>query len=272
MSRTRGFVWLAAGLVLALLAAFVAYQSLSRATREAETPASAGPTVSVVAAARALPVRTLLAGGDLTTVEIPVAAAPEGAVTDVDAAVGKLTAADLYAGEILLTQRLVDPNLTAADGRTALLMTEDEVLVAIPAEDLMSRIDILQPGDHVDLLYSLEFPENRATAGAGGEQNDQQATFTLLQNVTVAGVVGGQRAVPAATPEGGSRAAAPPEVQALLLTLRPQDALQLKYARDAGGTLDIALRAPGADQPYDVNPVDVDYLIDRFKIPTGPGQ
>src|SRR5690606_26682860 len=98
---------------------------------------------------------------------------------------------------------------------------------------------------------------------------EQQATFDLLQNVTVVALPGLQNAAETAQGAAAGQGALP---EALLVTLRPQDALQLKYVLDAGGTLDLALRAPGADQPYDVTPVDVDYLIDRLKIPIGPGQ
>lgn len=266
MSRLRGFVWLLAGVVVALLSAFVAFQTLSRAAAQSASPVAAGPAVTVVAAARAVPVRTLLAADDLVVREAPVENVPEGAVADLQGAVGRLTLSELAPGEVLLASRLLDPNVVAADGRTALQLVEDEVLVAIPATALLSQINVLKPGDHVDLLFSLDFPENRA---AGNNDKAQQATFDLLQNVTIAALSGVQNATDAAQSAASAQGAEP---EALLVTLRPQDALQLKYVLDAGGMLDIALRAPGADQPYDVTPVDVDYLIDRMKIPIGPGQ
>jgi hypothetical protein len=58
----------------------------------------------------------------------------------------------------------------------------------------------------------------------------------------------------------------------LLVTVSPQDALALKYAVDAGGTLDILLRPPGVTRPFLADPVDVDYLINRYRIPTGAGR
>ena len=54
--------------------------------------------------------------------------------------------------------------------------------------------------------------------------------------------------------------------------MSPQDALVLKYVKDAGGILDIVLRAPGAEQPFDVEPVDVDYILNRYQIPTEVGR
>jgi len=84
--------------------------------------------------------------------------------------------------------------------------------------------------------------------------------------VTIAGLIGG-----IAAPEGdstdGAATMAPPE--AVLLTIAPQDALALKYVVDAGGTMDLVLRAPGVERPFVADPVDVDYLINRYRIPTG---
>jgi hypothetical protein len=56
------------------------------------------------------------------------------------------------------------------------------------------------------------------------------------------------------------------------VTLAPQDALTLKYVNDSGGILDYVLRAPGVERPFESDPVDIDYLINRYSIPTGPGR
>jgi pilus assembly protein CpaB len=274
MGRLRGLLWLTAGLVVAVLAGFIAFITLTRAAAQRAGQEVVQPKVRVVVAARTIAVRSLLAAEDLQLKEIPVDTVPEGAIREVEQAVGRLTLVDLYPGEIILAQRLVDPNVTAADGRTALVLAGDEVLMAIPAQDLMSRVGILKPGDHVDLLFSLEFPVNRGvqaapggetgSAGGGGVfvREKEQATFSLLQNLTIAAVVAGR------TPTGGTEARVP---DALLLTVSPQDALVLKYVKDAGGILDVVLRAPGTERPFPTEPVDVDYLINRYRIPTQIG-
>lgn len=269
MGRLKGCLWLTAGLVVALLAGFVAYTTLQRATaQEAASGAAQAtlPTVEVVAAARAVEIRSALGVDDLQLIELPVDAVPEGAVSTLDAAVGKLTLVELYPGEVILSQRLLDPNVVARDGRLALVLAEDQVLMAFPVGDLMSRMNVLKPGDRVDLLFSMDFPAegiDELTGSAGGavtrqEGQEEQVTFDLMQNVSIAAVVGGQ------TQADGARSAP----QALLLTVGPQDALIIKYALDAGGVVDIVLRAPGMEGPFDVDPVDINYLIDRFQIPT----
>ncbi|MBK8050322.1 MAG: Flp pilus assembly protein CpaB [Anaerolineales bacterium] len=271
MARLRGFVWLAAGVVLALLAGLVAYTTLSRVTQTPTGPDSS-PRITVIAANRNIPLRTVLTLEDVREIELPADVVPEGALRSSDGAVGRLTMNPLYPGEAILEQELVDPNVKSPDGRKALYLLEDEVLMAIPAQDLLSRLGILKAGDHVDLLFTLSFPENRGIGASSGEDKDQPATFALLQNVTVVGLAGG---VPA--PNGGDsgsdaetqEASAP---DAVLLTIAPQDALTLKYAIDAGGTIDIVMRAPGVERPFVTDPVDIDYLVNRYRIPTGSGR
>jgi pilus assembly protein CpaB len=259
---------LTAGVIVAVLAGLVAFATLSRATAVRGGEPSAVPSVTIVVATKAIPVRSQLTADDVATKEMAVDAVPEGAVAEIDAAVGKVTTVDLYPGEVILAQRLVDPNVTSADGRVAVLLAEDQILVALPANDLMSQSQVLKPGDQVDLLFSLDFPVNRAlAAAAGGEaagqnREKEQATFDLLQNVTIAAIVAGETDT-----EGDQN-----RTRAVLLTLSPQDALTLKYVIDAGGTMDVALRAPGADETFETLPVDVDYVIDQYKIPTQVGR
>ena len=269
MGRMRGCLWLAAGLLVALLAAAVAYAALSRATATRSGAPGAAPEVEVVVAARPVAVRALLTAEDVQLKMLPVSAAPEGALRETGEAIGKVTLVDLYPGEVLLSQRLLDPNVASASGRLALVVAADEVLMAFPAGDLMNKTGVLKPGDHVDLLFSLEFPTDRGTgagaaAGADAGQNEKDLqTLNVLQNVTLAAVVGQE------IDEAGAQAGEP---QALLFTVSPQDALVLKYMLDAGGVADIVLRAPGAEGPFTVEPVDADYMIDRYQIPTLVGR
>jgi pilus assembly protein CpaB len=270
MSRLRGFIWFLAGVILAVLAGFVAYSTLNRVAAAPVAPEAIGPTVSVVAASRPLQPRTLLTQEDLTVLELPAGSVPEGAIDSIETAVGKLTLVPLYSGEPVLIQKLVDPNVRTADGRSALFLSQDQVLMAIPGQDLMSRVGVLKPGDRIDILYSLPFPENRGIGATDEKDKEQQATFAVLQNVTIVEMVGGIRPLDTSTPEQAAPAAVRPD--SLLVTLAPQDALTLKYLIDAGGVIDIVLRAPGVERPFDVAPVDIDYLINRYSIPTGPGR
>jgi pilus assembly protein CpaB len=267
----RGFLWLVAGLLVAALAALIAFTALSRATAQRAGQEVTGPQVQVVVAARAIPVRSALTAEDLQVKAVPVEAAPEGAIREAEVATGKLTLVDLYPGEIILSQRLVDPNVTSGDGKQALIVSGEDVLMALPSSDLMSRAGILKPGDHVDLLFTLEVPATGAAAaaggaaeggGGGGAQEQKPATFNLLQNVTIAAIVSEPAGPEAGTAKSG----------AILFTVSPQDALVLKYVKDAGAILDVVVRAPGNENPSNAEPVDLEYVINRYRIPTGGGR
>lgn len=270
MGRTRGCLWLLAGLVVALLAGVVGFMTLSRATSERAGAQDVSPQVQVVVASQAVVVRSALKTTDVSIKNMPVDAVPEGALRDLAEVVGKVTLVDLYTGEIILRQRLADPNVKSGDGRIALALADDQVLVAYPAVDLMSRSGVLKPGDRVDLFFSAKFDSNRTLAGAGvkstassGSGGQQEtATFDALQSITISAVVAG--------PGGSEKTAGPPTM--LLLTLSPQDALTLKFLKDADGILDIVLRAPGVERPFVTDPVDADYLIRRYRIPVEVGR
>ena len=263
MTRLRGLLWLTAGIVVAMVAGLVGYNTLNRAVA-APSPQQQGtvPTSKVVVAAHPIEGYTLLRAQDVVLKELPTAGIPANAITELEDVYEQQVTVALYEGEILVASRLVKPNIYSADSPIAGTIAEDQILFALPARDFMSQLNLIKAGDHVDVLFSLEFPEGREITS--DPDNTQPATFHTLQNITVAAVSG---APTAAVAEG--QAALPAGV---LLALTPQDAVTLKFAIDAGGTLDFVLRAPGIDRTFDTQPVDVDYMIDRYGIPIGPGE
>lgn len=286
MARLRGCVWLLAGVVIAALAGLMGYLYLVQA---AEAPAAevavVGPQVSVVVAARRAPVRALLTADDLRLVEMPVELAPEGALPSVEDGVGRITLIELYPGEPVLMQRLVDPNAILADGRTALALAENEVLMAFPADDLLTSLSTLRPGDRVDLHLSLMFPMDPDLAAAppagqpagAVQEREELVTFAVLQNVGVAALPGQVIAEPAPAQPNALGAVAqevrePQPPHAVLFALAPQDALVLRHVMDRGAIQSIVLRAPGVDAEFELEPVHIEYLIHRFNIPTDIGR
>ncbi len=260
MGRSCGCIWLVAGAIVALLAAAVAFVTLNQATTNRVPEGTGGRTVPVVVVVQAIPARTVLDAAMVEVRDVPAVTAPTEALSQVSDVIGKITLVDLVAAEVILSSRVVDPTLLSNDGRMALVMAEGEVLMAFPAGDLMSSVGVLKPGDRVDLLFSLDFPTNRMSGDGGGRA--EPATFSLLQNVAIAAIVS-----PPAVEEGQTSAPS-----AFLLTVSPQDALTLKYVKDAGGIMDIVLRAPGDEQLIETDPVDIDYMINRFKIITEVGR
>lgn len=108
MPRLRGFLWLLSGLTVALIAAYVGFVTVSRAAEAPTQGADTGPKIDVVVA-RAVPVRTLIQPEDVEIKQLPVGSVPEDAVTAIDAAVGRVALVQLYPGEAVLGERLLEP-------------------------------------------------------------------------------------------------------------------------------------------------------------------
>ena len=248
MSLRRGALWFAAGLLLALLAGGIAMTSLQRAVNSASKPVEV-PTQAVLIATRDIPLHTVLAPGDFQLSTVPKQLVPADGVTDPKEALGKLTTADIAQGEIILARRLIAPDYVGPNA--AMVMDPKQVIVAFEASSLLPSLNIVRPGDRVDIMYTQDFSKVKAGATA------DTATLDVLQDVRVAAVIRG------APKEGQSTG----PVTALLLALDPQDALTLKYFRDMGGIEALALRSPAADRgPFDVTPVNGDYVFKRYGI------
>ncbi|HID35739.1 MAG TPA: Flp pilus assembly protein CpaB [Anaerolineae bacterium] len=281
MARIKGILWFIIALITSITAGFIAYITLINATTQ-KAACDTSALTEVVVASRTINTGRVLTQGDLTIEEMPVRLLPDGAFRYVANVIGMVALTDLYPGEIVLGQKLANPDIVSGNGRIAAVLAEDHVIMAIPTTDLMSNINLLKPGDQVDILYSLDTPRQNLAyiLDAGGvsslsaKETTKQTTFIALEDVTIAAVVSPYDTIAPATPAADQ--AAQEEIQAMveegasaiLIAVMPQDALMLKYLQDAGGVFDVVLRSPTNDLPSDARPVDIDYIIHRFQLPT----
>lgn len=242
-------------------------------------------TIAIVVTTHDLPIRSLLQPQDLTQLRVPVELAPLDAVSDLTAAVGRITKIPLVTGEMVAVHHLANPTNVSHD--LAFIIGEDQVLMAFPATDLMSQINILQPGDFVDILASIEQPVLPSQTGPASQEKEPDKelfTFSALQRIEVSAIVveivparrsGAVTTSAARTGTGEVETQPQPsptpeptdiEPQAILLALSAQDALVLKHIKDAGGVIDIVLRAPTAEALFELSPVMAEYLRDRFEL------
>jgi pilus assembly protein CpaB len=253
LKKRSGCIWIFAGVILAVLAGVLAFMAIMRAaSTQVAPPVQEAPKVKVVVAARAMGVRELILESDVEVRSAPADIVPESAVRSLEEAVGWVTMTPLTAGEMVMATQLVSPTIKGE--AVAYTMDKGKVAMAFPAEDLMSRNNLLQPGDHVDVLFSIAVNAADATTG-------DLVTFDALQNLEIAAVV--QARDLETKTEAGVTAARP---TAIVFALDPQDALVLKYLRDMGGMVDIVLRAPEVKERFSVQPVHMDYLSDRYQI------
>jgi len=252
LKRRSGCIWIAAGLAIALLAGLLAYSVMLRSSRPTVIEPRT-PTVDVVVASRAMAIQEVINPGDVELRTMPADVVPETALRRADEAVGRLTIIPLSPGEMLLSSHVISPTIKGA--HVGWTMDPDKVAMAFPADDLMSRNYLLTPGDHVDILFSIGI-EAQAEASGG------LVTFNALQNLEIAAIIS-PAAEPAQRAEAGTRDTGP---AAIVFALDPQDALILKHLRDLGGTVDIVLRAPEATEMFETEPVNINYLIDKYQI------
>ena len=272
------------GVLLVLIGILFVSTILRRTVAPPAEPTPRPPiTVPVVVTTRDVPLRTLLKAADVTLVQVPVELVPLNAVGEVSTVIGKITKIPLVAGEMLMRHHLADPtNVTAGD--LPFIIGDDQVVMAFPATDLMSQINILKPGDIVDILVSVEVPIVLANQGGEAQAEAVLFTFDALQRVEISAIVvevtrqaarSGTGGTTARTGLGGAEATPTPtptpalseiESRAVLLALAPQDALVVKHLVDAGGVIDIVLRAPTSEQVFQLNPVMSEYLKDRYEL------
>ncbi len=266
MLRTRrGLLWMIAGGVVAILAGVVAMFALRAAigTVAPPEPAETDFTRPVVVATRFIARRSVLSEADVEIRELPEDAIRSGAVVKLEDAVGRITLTEMNQGEIVLAQNLLEVTAEAgpeeAEAGIGEALNEDEVAVGLLATDLMSRFGILHSGDKVDVLFSVNvlgktYQEDVPRGGL--------VAFTAVQDLEILQIV----AERPPKEEEGEEEEEKPVQRLIILIADPQEAVILKYLKESGGVIDFALRAPTSEQLFEVEPVTINYLAEKYGI------
>lgn len=283
----NGIIIAVAGILLVVLGIYLLSNVIgpSQATTQAATP-EPPITQRVVVTTHDLPLGALLQEGDLRFADIPVGFVPRNAVTDIEQAVGRFIKYQMVSGEMLLQHHLADP--TNVNNDLAFILSEDHVLMAFPASDLMSRQGLIKRGDLVDIFVSLETEVEVIESGTFSAVEQEKIrtlfTFDALQRVSITAMVveiitttqdgtssatlttTGELPSAVESPDTPPPASAPAsvEIQAYLLALDPQDALILKYLRDAGGVFDIVIRSPISSIEFELDPVSEQFIRELY--------
>ena len=269
-----GIILVGVGLIVALR---LNQQLLTRADRNADgANAEETPQVNVVVTTHDLFLGDFLGPEDLAVVTMPSEFVPRNAVTSIDDAANRLVKTDMVQGEMVLKHNLADP--TNINHDIAYILSDNHVLFAFPADDLMSVNSVIQRGDIVDILATISIDVSKIGAVEGEEQVSPVAeegstqekevhiiTMDAYQAVEITALVAdivkveGEETDPAASPDRGNV-----KVRAYLLALPPQDALLLKHLVDTGATFDMVLRAPTSRGNFDLIPVTKEYIVELY--------
>jgi len=264
----------------------------------------------IVVAAQAIPrgTRVTAENNAVKLAAVPETAVPEGALTDLEAAYGRIARMDVVKDTPITRGMLVEAVLQIPAGKVA---------YALPVARYSSVAWAIQPGDHVDVLISVlvvELDEEFQTAlpnnsscvqpteeeGCRGgligrlevlpngwvvnltpneAQRPRLVTQLTVQDAIVLHVgdwpVEEDAPPPEEEPleeEGGQQPAPSPRgpVEPVTLIVTSQDAMVLKYAEEVGASIDLVLRSAEDTGEITTEAVTLQYIFDRFAIEVPP--
>lgn len=219
---------------------------------------------------------------------------PEQPMLDPNDVVGKLARQDIYQGDVLVAEMVIAvEDVQRLGGRAASLIPPGRVAVAFPVSQLSAVNYAIQAGDRVDILISGAFIDVDADTQiktplihTGGEDcqpgcqivGDQvQRTFSQLTIDDAEVLAIGTWGLPSQPEEGaegeeevaaGGEGQLPSAFDSISLIVDPQDAVVLKYLRENGYVIDLALRSLEDVDPHEgqTEAVTLEYIMTRFRI------
>jgi pilus assembly protein CpaB len=215
-----------------------------------------------------------LSANDVSISEIPVDVIPRDAVTSLDSVIGKFIKSDMVQGEMVLQNNIADPTNNNQD--LSFILSEDHVLMAFPAIDLISQENVIQRGDVIDILATvretIEQPGSSTTTTTDSSTAQivtatpvvRDFTIDAFQKVSVTALV-----LNTVNNQNGSNSGKT-SISSYLLALKPQDALVLKHLVDQGAKFDIVLRAPTSTTQFDLTPVTEEYITELYGLQVLP--
>lgn len=266
-AKTRALLIIFAGLFLLTLgigATIVLFNQVRTRTNAAQEQAEAAK-MDVVILTRDMRLGDRITAADVTTSEMPVDMVPRDALSSTTAAVDRFIKTDMVQGEMVLQHNLADPTNNNQD--LSFILSEEHVLMAFPATDLMSRENVIQRGDVIDIMATftevvtnLEDTTNTVVTTNPDENEHVVRNFTVdaFQKVSVTALV-----LDVVTDDNGD-ATGEESISSYLLALSPQDALVLKHLKDLDANFDIVLRAPTSTIQFDLTPVTEEYIIELY--------
>jgi len=239
LREARAWVFLAVGLILAVLTGVALYGVAQQSAARPEAPSSTN-TVQVLVAKSDIAARTVLSPDLIARRDFPADLVPNGAITSDAAALGQTTLVPIARGQALVTGQLT--NVEGNHG-ASLTVEAGKVLIAFPINDPLTANGLVNVGDKVDILATV----------AAGTGDTARATQTTLQNLEVLQLIGPTKDQPQ-------------RATALVFAVDHQVAIVLKYLRDSQATIDLAIRSRAETQIVKTTSVDLGYVTSTYGI------
>ena len=232
-SKRRARLILIVGILLAVLAGGGTFLYASSA-QTAQAPVI--ETVGVVVAAREIPAKTQLTAADVRVQQFLVDARPAAAVTKPEDAIGKITITPINVGEPIFPSKFSDPKnpafvvipATALDATGAILSSTPLFrAMSITVADANAVGGVIQPGDIVDLMYTIQFDPQKFLVRPTPVQMQDFSVKILLEKLPILARTG----------------------SVYTIRVDTQTAERIGYLQASGGQLHFLLRAPKDERP-----------------------
>ncbi len=248
--RNWRIITAAAAVVLAMLAAVLAYQYLNQADERA---ADKVEQVETFVVAKPIPKGTM--GATAVSEKLIESRAvtkkdvPPSAITSDDQIADLVAVADLAEGQIIVAEMF--QTASAVSGFSGEL-SEGKVAVSISVDSQHGVAGLIVPGDSVNVMVSMPVQELKSPADAAG--NGEPITAHLLSGLKVLAV--GSTTLTSAPAEGEENTQS---LGLLTLEVDPRQAQQLAHASSPliGGSFTLALNTPGFDAEAFEIPVEI---------------
>jgi pilus assembly protein CpaB len=203
-------------------------------------------TMTIPVAARPLePGRTITAE-DYIPKDFPLDLVPLNAITQTADLENQFLVSPVGQGETFSKDQFLGSQGTTVSQQ----IPPGKVLFAFPIVDLMSKSNLIQDGDHVDLLLTIAGQPSEGQAAASS------STGYTLQNIEVFKVL-------RTAAEEGKQVG---DATSLLCSLTPEDAVLIKAVKDSGGTIDFTLRSPADKDPFQAPSVTTGELTEKYDL------
>jgi pilus assembly protein CpaB len=239
--KTRGLA-----IMVAFLLAIGATAAVYMYVQGVRNDATGGVTdmATVIVSKQDIPARSsldnLISGGAFTTLQIPLNAVVQGAITDVSQLNGKSTAFPILQGEQITTARLQGSSTQVEGG--VLGIPQGQKALTLPMELTRAVGGVIQAGDHITLYATFDdvsIISSRATLNQllGGKQAETKKRDIGSFTVTVVADVQVLKVANSLADQNGGQSM-------VTLALSPEDAQKVVFSQE-NGKVWFALLPPG---------------------------
>lgn len=217
----------------------------------------------ILVAQKDIPAQTIITQSDLSLREIPVDYIQPGAAVYMNEVVGQISSVPINTGEQILKTILLPPGKI---GKSLSEITpEGKRAITVLVDNTSNIVDLIKPGDHVDILAFIAPPSDTLKTAGEGETSTLRLV-PLFQSVEVL-AVGGKTVIPPVDTSTTTEKARGLTVtqETVTFALSPQEAVLLSFVQEHG-KIKLSLRSSDDVEAEAIKPADWDSLL-RYLYP-----